>query len=203
MGASDGRPGRKPARFMSLRLVLETLPSPLCGRGVERNARGTRDSLCANISRRRELGADGRRDGKPMVVLHCRPGSVDAVRRSMCLRGPCWPDLGGTAQVKSDGALLSSRRSVTISQRPHLYTTYTTPVPHFSWSKVLAGWGAVCIKNLSVAAGLRLSRPLSRDRCDLGIWRIPVLTRAAVVYRLARESTGIDVTVGTNARPAR
>ena len=191
METSCGRPDRESGRPVFQALVLETLRGLPCGGGVERDRSATRVSRCVNVGRRCVPWVDGRRMTSRWLPQPSGLGNVDA------LRG------GGTAQVTSVDPLLSSSRSVTISQRAHLCTTHTTPVPRFSWSKVLAGWGARGIKNQSATASLRLNRPLSGDRYELSVLRIPVLARVVVVYRLARESTGIDVSAGTNAGSAK
>lgn len=120
----------------------------------------------------------------------------------MGLTGSGWMGPPGrTVHVKGYRALAlgGSRRSVTIPQPPYL----STPITHFSELVVLAGWRAVGIKNMRLAACQTVSGPLGRGCCVISICRIPALTDAQVVYCLARESTGIDVSDYANARSAR
>jgi hypothetical protein len=203
MEASRARADWKPARpKCQLPLVQTTLPGLVRGGGVASDTGVTRVSPCANIGASRRLWADRRRTENRWSSCTISPADVQALGGSMCLGDPTRPKLHETAQVKGGVTVASSRRSVTTSQRTHLRMSYTKPASRFSSSKVLAGCGARRINNHGVATALRLNGPRSGDRCDLGVWQIPVLTRAIVVYRLARESTGIDLTVGSNTGPA-
>lgn len=194
MGTSYGRADRTPTPSMAQLLVVETWSGLLCGGGVERDTSVTQVSRRANVGRRCDLWARWLSDGKSRIAVHCWPRERRHSGGVMRVRGSAWPDPRGTAQVKGNRPLRSRWTSVTISQRTHLCATCTLPALPARCSprsKVLAGRGGRGIENQSAAAARRLTRLPVREPCDLVIWRITVLTRAVVVYRLPVNPPGL------------
>ncbi len=195
MEAPDGRSNRDPVSFLRPDAV-----EPHHGRGgggsVGRRPEPDRGNARRCCEPRQMVTATANRWLPSTIGLR---RAYVAWGEQMGLTGSGWIDPHGTVQVKCNGALRASRGSVMTPQRLRL----SAPVVHSSEPKVLAGWRAVGTTSIRLAAGRTANAPRGEGCCVLAICRISVLTDAAIVYRLARESTGIDVSDYANARSAR
>ena len=176
--------------------LISVAAAPRCGWRVEPGARQARGSDFVSVGRSHRLS--------PMntaAVRHRFPYSVGSTcpyvvgEEQMRLTGWGRVESATTAQVNR-GIMRS--RAIAIPHRPR-----PAPIVHPSESKVLAGWRAVNSECSRSSGDRALSQPKGGGCYVSGIWMITVFRVAMVVYRLASESTGIDVFVGLGARPTR